>query len=88
MNNTVYTSKEKNYEFSSKKTSATKHSPPSNVYYIELYRNFLFQYSWIGIVKPKFTRRNEIWCRIWEIQNSVQKAGSYVLKSFKWMAVQ
>ena len=45
MNNTVYTSKEKNYEFSSKKTSATKHSPPSNVYYIELYRNFLFQYS-------------------------------------------
>ena len=43
-----------------KKTSATKHIPPSNVYYIEFYRNFLFQYSLIGIVKPKFTRRNEI----------------------------
>ena len=51
MNNTVYTSKGKNYEFSSKKTSATKHSPPSNVYYMEFYRNFLFQYSLIGIVK-------------------------------------
>ena len=60
MNNTVYTSKEKNYGFSSKKPSATKHSPPSNVYYIVFYRNFLFQYSLIGIVKPKFTRRNEI----------------------------
>ena len=35
MNNTVYTSKEKNYEFSSKKPSATKHSPPSYVYYLE-----------------------------------------------------
>ena len=30
---------------------------------------FLFQYSLIGIVKPKFFRRNEIWCRIWEIQD-------------------
>ena len=69
MNNTVYTSKEKNYEFSSKKPSATKHSPPSNVYYIVFCRNFLFQYSLIGIVKPKFTRKNEIWCRIWEIED-------------------
>ena len=43
-----------------KKPSATKHGPPSNVYYIEFYRNFLFQYNFIGIVKPKFTRRNEI----------------------------
>ena len=34
MNNTVYTSKEKNYEFSSKKPSATKHSPSSNDNYI------------------------------------------------------
>ena len=50
MNNTVYTSKEKNYEFSSKKPSATKHSPPFNVHYIEFYRNFLFQYSLIGIL--------------------------------------
>ena len=68
-NNTVYTSKEKNYEFSSKKPSATKHSPPSNVYYIEFHRNFLFQYNLIVIVKPKFTRRNEIWYRIWEIED-------------------
>ena len=69
MNNTVYTSKEKNYEFSSKKPSATKHSPPSNVYYIVFCRNFLFQYRLIGIVKHKFTRKNEIWCRIWEIED-------------------
>ena len=60
MNNTVYTSKEKNYEISSKKPSATKHSLPSNVYYMEFYRNFLFQYSLIGFVKPKLFRRNEI----------------------------
>ena len=33
------------------------------------YGNFLFEYSLIGIVKPKFTRRNEIWCRIWEIED-------------------
>ena len=60
-----------NYEFSSKKPSATKHSPPSNVYYMEFYCNFLFQYSLIGIVKPKFFRRNEIWfwIRIWEIED-------------------
>ena len=64
MNNTVYTSKQKNDKFSSKKPSATKHSPLSNVYYMEIYRNFLFEYSLMGIVKPKFTRRNEIWCRI------------------------
>ena len=57
MNNTVI---HQNYEFSSKKPSATKHSPPSNVYYMEFYCNFLFQYSLIGIVKPKFFRRNEI----------------------------
>ena len=50
MNNTVYTSKEKNLEFSSNKPSATKNSPPSNVYYMEFYRNFLFQYSLIGIL--------------------------------------
>ena len=59
MNNTVYTSKEKNYHFFPKKPSATKHSPLSNVYYMEFYRNFLSEYSLMGIVKPKFTRRNE-----------------------------
>ena len=51
--------KEKNYKFSSKKPSATKHIPPFNVYYMEIYRIFLFEYSLIGIVKSKFTRRNE-----------------------------
>ena len=42
--------KRENHEFSSKKPFATKHSPPSNVYYMEFYGNFLFQYSLIGIV--------------------------------------
>ena len=42
MNNAVYTSKEKNCEFSSQKPSASKHSPPSNVYYMKFYRNFYF----------------------------------------------
>ena len=52
--------KRKIMNFHLKKTSATKHSPLSNVYYIESYRNFLFQYDLIGIVKPKFTGKNEI----------------------------
>ena len=43
---TLYTSKEKNYQFSflKKKPSATKHSPQSNVNFIEFYRYFLFEY--------------------------------------------
>ena len=61
--------KRKIMNFLLKKPSDTKHSPPSNVYYIVFCRNFLFQYSLIGIVKPKFTRRNEIWCRILEIED-------------------
>ena len=86
MNNTVYTSKEKNYQFSSKKPYATKHSPPSNVYYMEFYRIFLFEYSLMDIVKSKFTRRNEILCRILEIarrsvQKCAQNAGSSVLNA-------
>ena len=60
MNNIVYTSKEKNYQFSFKKPSATKHSPPSNVYYVEFYRSILFAYSLMGILKLKYTRKNEI----------------------------
>ena len=60
MSNTVYTSKRKNDQFSSRKPSATKHSPLYNVYYMEIYRNFLFEYSSMGILKPKFSRRNEI----------------------------
>ena len=38
------------------------------VYYMEFYHNFFIAYSSIGIVKPKFTRRNEIWCRILETE--------------------
>ena len=60
MNHSVYTSKEKNYELSSKKPSATKHSPPSNVHYMEFYRNFLFECSLVVIATPNSTRRNEI----------------------------
>ena len=47
INNTVYKTNRKN-------------SPSSNVYYMEFYRNFLIEYSLIGIVKPKFTKRYEI----------------------------
>ena len=56
INNTVYKTNRKN-------------SPSSNVYYMEFYRNFLIEYSLIGIVKPKFTKRNEIWCKISEIED-------------------
>ena len=42
MNNTVNTSKEKNYQFPSKNPPATKHNPPYSVYYMEFNRNFLF----------------------------------------------
>ena len=37
---------------------------------MKFYRNFLFEYSLIGIVKPKVTRKNEICCRILEIDLS------------------
>ena len=37
-----------------------KNSSKSNVYYMEFFLNFLFEYSFIGIVKLKFTRRNEM----------------------------
>ena len=39
--------------------SATKHNSPSDVNYMEFHRNILIEYSLIGILKPKFTRRNE-----------------------------
>ena len=42
-----------NFFLENRKSSATKHSPPS-------YHNFLIKYSLICIVKLKFTRRNEI----------------------------
>ena len=73
INNIVYTSKQKHYQFSSKNSSATKNSPQSNVYYMEFFLNFLFEYSFIGIVKLKFTRRNEMWCRILEIEDLSKK---------------
>ena len=62
----------RNINKSSINPSATKHSPPSNVYYIhviyyivlyhimEFYHNLLFEYGLTGIIKPKFTRGNEI----------------------------
>ena len=43
-----------------KNPSDTKHSPSSNVYYMEFYRNVVIEYSLIGIVKLKSTRRKEI----------------------------
>ena len=36
---------------------------------MEFYCNFLIEYSLIDIVKPKFTRRNEMRCRILEIED-------------------
>ena len=73
MNNIVYTSKQKQYQFSSKNPSATKNSPLSNVYYMEFFLNFLFEYSFICIVKLKFTRINEMWCRILRIEDLSKK---------------
>ena len=73
MNTIVYTSKQKHYQFSFKNHSATKNSPHSNVYCMEFFLNFLFEYSFIGIVKLKYTRRNEMWCRILEIEDLSKK---------------
>ena len=53
------TKRKKKSQFSSKIPSATKHSPPSDVYYMEFHRNILIEYSLNGILKLKFTRRNE-----------------------------
>ena len=63
INNTGYTSKrEKLTIFLLKNQSATKQCLllNVNVYYMEFYRNILIEYSLIGIVKPKLTRKNEI----------------------------
>ena len=43
-----------------KKPSATKHSPQSNVYYMDFYRIFLLEYSLMGIVKTRYIRKNEL----------------------------
>ena len=86
MNNTVYTSKEKNYQFSSKKKpSATKHSPQSPMFITwNFIAIFLFEYSLMGIVKPKFTRRNEIWCTILKIEDLSKN----VRKTQDWMSLK
>ena len=57
-----------------------KHLPPQNIvpHLMLIEWNFI-AISFIGIVKPKFTRWNEIWCRILEIERA-QNAGSNVLK--------
>ena len=58
----MHTKKEKLSIFVYKKKTppATKHSLLSNDYNIKFYRNLLTEYSLIGIVKPKFSRGNEI----------------------------
>ena len=40
---------------------------------MEFFLNFLFEYSFIGIVKLKYTRRNEMWCRILEKKDLSKK---------------
>ena len=47
----LHIKREKLTIFFFKKTSTTKHSPPSNVYDMEFYRNYLIEYSLIAIVK-------------------------------------
>ena len=46
--------------FLKKKPSTTQHGPPYNVNDMEFYCNFSIEYNLIHIVKPKFTRKNEI----------------------------
>ena len=83
MNNTVYTSKAKNYQYFSKKRSATKHSPPSNVNYMEFNRNLLFEYSLFDCKTSIYQKK---WNMIQNYENrrSVKKcpqnAGSNIIK--------
>ena len=58
INNTVNHQKRKNNNFLLK-TFRHKQDPPTDVYYMELYFTYL-EYSLIGIVKSKITRRNEL----------------------------
>ena len=58
--NCLHIKTEKLSIFFLKKPSAAKHSPLSNVYYMEFYPNFLFKYSLMGIGKLEFTRKNKI----------------------------
>ena len=66
MNNTVYTSKQNYYQFSSKNPSATKNSPKSNVYYMEFFLNFLFEYSFIDIVKLNLPEEMKCDSELWK----------------------
>ena len=61
MNCTIYTTKEKKYQFFSKTPSASKQSPPSSVNNMEFIAFFLYECSLLGIIKSKFTSRNEIY---------------------------
>ena len=61
MSNTVYTSKRKRYQFSSRKPSATKIIPYIMFITWKFIAIFLFEYTLMGILKPEFTRRNEIY---------------------------
>ena len=47
----LHIKREKLTIFLLKNPAATKQSLPSNIYYMEFYRNFLIEYSLMGIVK-------------------------------------
>ena len=56
--------------------------------FLQFHCNFFIKYSFIEIVKFKYARINEIWCRNLEIESSykkcAQKAGSNVFESLLW----
>ena len=63
-----------------------KNLPLQNIMFITLnfIAIFLFQYSLIGIVKPKFIRKNNLMQNLGNrrsVQKCAHKAGSYVLKT-------
>ena len=85
MNNTVYTSKEKNYQFSSLKPSATK--VPHLMFITWHFTTFvLFEYSLMGIEKPKFTRKKLNIMQNFGNTRSVQKCAQiccyFLLKTY------
>ena len=63
-----------NKHFFLKKLSATKHSPQSNIYCMKWFSHFLIECSLIVNVKPTFTKRNEMCCRISEIEDLFRNA--------------
>ena len=79
MNNTIYkNSKEKNYQFK----NLPLQSIVSHLMFITW--KFLFEYCLIGIVKPRFTRRNKIWCKILEIECNV----FFLSNLYEWYLVR